>query len=78
MSKMTVINEIADRDQYFQMKFVEYMELLCRISTLIFSSESKYLFRQVEHLLDILLRTIGEKVEVREEGNLKHLSSNQS
>ena len=76
MSKMTVINEIADRDKYFQMKFVEYMDFLCRISDHLYSAETKYPYRQVEMLLSILLRIIGEKVEIRDEGQLKYLSSN--
>ena len=32
ISKMTVIDEMSDRQRYFSMEFTEFMEFICRVA----------------------------------------------
>eukprot|EP00347_Sterkiella_histriomuscorum_P002614 403367462 len=61
MCKMSVILESVDCWQYKQLKFVEFLELIGRISVLKFKNtdnESLPLAKKIEFILDILLRMV--------------------
>jgi len=38
MSKMTLVNENGDSQSYFQIKFVEFLEMICRVADLKYKS----------------------------------------
>ena len=37
ISKMTVIDEMTERGQYFNMEFVEFMEFICRVADFLYN-----------------------------------------
>lgn len=63
-SKMSVVDELADRKSYFSLEFVEFMEFICRVACAVQKPppESKTILPSLESLLTLLFRTIDCKV----------------
>jgi len=60
-SKMTVVNEMTERQKYFHMEFVEFMEMLCRVAYYLYHNEKKFenehsIYGMLEKLLGILFK----------------------
>ena len=55
LSKMTIIDEMADFDDYHDLKFVEFIEFLARAADLLFATMYQPLVFKLEWLLSNLL-----------------------
>jgi hypothetical protein len=61
MSKMTIPNENRDFSNYYLMKFVEFLEMICRIADLKYkSADRQNLGSKVEMILDELFVVLGK------------------
>lgn len=67
MSKMTIENDITQRDRYLYMTYVEFLEFFARISEIVFKDSGTLISkieRLMDHMFQILLETKRKKVTI--------------
>ena len=67
MSKMTIENDITQRDRYLYMTYVEFLEFFARISEIVFKDIGTLISkieRLMDHMFQILLETKRKKVTI--------------
>eukprot|EP00344_Euplotes_crassus_P012720 CAMPEP_0197001482 /NCGR_PEP_ID=MMETSP1380-20130617/6174_1 /TAXON_ID=5936 /ORGANISM="Euplotes crassus, Strain CT5" /LENGTH=78 /DNA_ID=CAMNT_0042419167 /DNA_START=253 /DNA_END=489 /DNA_ORIENTATION=- len=58
---MTILDDIADREKYFSITFVEFLEFIARISQLVFKkNKSMKLFTKIFYILQKMFRLIPD------------------
>ena len=73
MSKMTVISEFSTAKHYENMKFVEFLEMICRLTIVKYKGQEQesYDFKdKLQLFLEELLAMVGQKfveVELKDE-----------
>ena len=74
LSKMTVQDEMSHRFEYFKLHFVEFMEFVCRVADLTYTTdchhesdeEEESIAPKVQRLLQFMLPTVGSKLDLGE------------
>lgn len=79
MSKMTIMNEEENGDDYLQLKFVEFLEFLARVADSKYDYEEQMsLVDKIIQVLDLVLPTLGLKRIIAQEDGDESVSSEES